>query len=79
MNVTELTKEQLEELKHSLFYNFRYDKEQRKQIKKHLTKEDIKFLDDVNTCYWYIPDNVVFKVYDGICFVDDDFACSVED
>lgn len=78
MTVYELNKNQLKELKHSLFYNFRYDKEKRKEYKQYLSKEDQKYLDDINTCFWDIPNNLLFKVYDGIYFVNDDF-CSGQD
>jgi hypothetical protein len=78
MTVIELNQEQLDELRHSLFYSFRYDEDRKKEYKQYLSKEDQKFLSDVNTCYWHIPDNLLFKVYDGINFTEDDFFCSKE-
>lgn len=79
MTVRELNQDQIDELKHSLFYNFRYDKSSRKELKKVLSKEDQKYLDDVNTCYWDIPNNLVYKTFDSITFVADDFFCSVDE
>ena len=79
MTVYELNENQLEELKHSLFYNFRYNEDERKELKKYLSKVDVEYLDNVNLCFWEIPDNIIYKVYDGIYFVDEDFFCSIKD
>lgn len=76
MTVRELNREQLNELKNSLFYQFRYDKEQQDQLKDNLTEREQAFLLHINTCYWEIPDEMVIKVYDGINFTEDDFFCS---
>lgn len=52
-----------ENLKHSLFYNFRYNRSERNRIKKLLSKGDCEFLDQTSLCYWDIPDNLITKVY----------------
>lgn len=77
--VYELNKNQLEELKHSLFYNFRYNEDERKELKEYLSKVEVEYLDNINLCFWEIPDNIIYKVYDGINFTDNDFYCSCGD
>ena len=64
MNVYELNDEQLSQLKWSLYYG----------------DESIEIpLDIVDQIESYdypdmIPDELVFQLYEGICFVEDDFA-----
>ena len=64
MNVYELNDEQLSQLKWNLYYG----------------DESIEIpLDIVDQIESYdypdmIPDELVFQLYDGICFVEDDFA-----
>lgn len=64
MNVYELNDEQLSQLKWNLYYG----------------DESIKIpLDIVDQIESYdypdmIPDELVFQLYEGICFVEDDFA-----
>ncbi len=69
MNVTELNNEQILELKNNIFWN-RIDYE-----KINDREEDI--LDGIS-CPEDIPDDVVFKKYDGITFTDDDFFCNIK-
>ena len=60
MDVTELSKDQLSELK----YTFYYDTD---------TKD---ILPDYITCPEDIPDDIICDHYSGIDFVDDDFFCT---
>lgn len=68
MKVTELSTDQLSELKSNLFYNY--------------TDEPVEITwdaaDRIESCQYYddIPDELVFELYSGIDFVSDDFACS---
>lgn len=54
MNVRELRRDQLEELREVYFWT----------------------VENEYTFPHEIPDSVIFKYYDGICFVDDDFFSS---
>lgn len=78
MTVQELNREQLNELRQSLYYLFRYDNEQQQQFKECFTERERAFLLHINTCFWEIPDEMVIKAYDGIHFVEEDFSCSME-
>ena len=60
--VQDLTREQLNELKESFFWQ---DETQ-----------DI-LPDDIITSE-QIPDYIIFEHYDGVCFTDDDFFCTAE-
>lgn len=66
MRVTELSADQLSELKSNLFYNY--------------MDEPVEITwdaaDRIESCQYYddIPNELVFQLYDGICFVEDDFA-----
>lgn len=75
MDVTELTRGQLDELKESLFYQIYW-----------LDDEEITF-PVIDSALPYtpetlpedphdIPDNIIFKVYAAISFVNDDFFCT---
>ena len=66
MNVTELNKEQLNELKNSYFYNTVDEEDYPGEI-----LGDIQTPDD-------IPDDVIFNYYDGFTFTTDDFFCTTE-
>lgn len=79
MNVRELNRDQFDELKGNLYYQFRYDTEVQNQLSDILTEREKAFLLHVNTCYWEIPDEMVVKVYDGIEFVEEDFFCRKEE
>ena len=79
MTVRELNRAQLDELKGNLYYQFRYDEDRRDELGDSLTEREQAFLLHVNTCYWEIPDEMVFKVYDWIEFVEDDFFCGKEE
>jgi hypothetical protein len=60
MTVYDLTKEQLDELKYNYFWN---DETQ----------------DILENCYlnpYEIPDDIIFRYYNGINFVNDDFCCT---
>lgn len=73
MTVHELTRAQLDELKNNLYWNL--DGE---QYCGDLTDEEKKFiLDAFNPND--IPDELVFKNYDGIHFVEEDFFCREEE
>ena len=75
MTVRELNHEQFDELKSKLYYQFRYDTDHRDEFKDIFTEREQAFLLHVNTCYWEIPNEMVFKAYDGINFTEDDFFC----
>lgn len=64
MNVKDLTPEQLNELKQHYFYSDNYDEK--------ITTAGglpVLFAGD-------IPNNIIYKIYSGICFVNDDFTCT---
>lgn len=62
MTVEDLSQWQLDELKQAYF-----------------NEEDIdEVLSDSITAPEQIPDDVIFKHYEGVCFTDDDFFCSSE-
>ena len=62
MTVEDLSRQQLNELKEAYF-----------------NEEDIdEVLSDSITVPEQIPDDVIFKHYEGVCFTDDDFFCSSE-
>ena len=75
MDVTELTRDQLDELKESLYWQIY-----------HMSDEEIPFaVMDSATPYiketlpdypHEIPDSVIFQVYAAISFVNDDFFCT---
>lgn len=60
--VYDLTREQLEELKNSFFWQ----------------DETQDILEGAYTSPEEIPDYIIFEHYDGICFTDDDFFCTAE-
>ena len=67
MTVRELNREQLNELKSAYYYSDDYDAK--------IVLENglpILFTGD-------IPDRVIFAVYDGINFTEDDFFCGKEE
>lgn len=65
MNVKELNKEQLDQLKSNLFYN--------EEERGNLNSQEIDLIESFGN-YWDIPDWLVHRAYDGIEFVDDDFC-----
>lgn len=71
MTVRELNRKQLDELKNNLFWNLtgtEYGD---------ITDAEKEFI--LNASHPNdIPDELVFKNYDGIHFVEDDFFCSKE-
>lgn len=79
MTVRELNRDQLDELKNDLYYQFRYNTVVQSQLEDILTEREQSFLLHANTFYWEIPDEMVVKVYDGIEFVEDDFFCGKEE
>lgn len=60
--VYDLTREQLEELKNSFFWQ----------------DETQDILEGAYTSPEEIPDSIIFEHYDGVCFDDDDFFCTAE-
>ena len=72
MTVRELTRAQLDELKNNLYWNL--DGEQYGD----LTEEEKNLILDASHPS-DIPDELVFKNYDGIYFVEDDFFCREEE
>lgn len=63
MNVKELSRDQLEELKQNYYYTF-------------VTPTYYLGMNYPDG-FWSIPDKVIFKYYAGISFVNDDFCCSM--
>lgn len=59
--VYDLDKEELNELKDSMFWADDVDEE---------------ILNGINY-YWEIPDEVIYNYYNGISFVDEDFMCNI--
>lgn len=74
MTVQELKPLQLDQLKHNIFYDYRYDEEKRQEMNDYLTEDEKSFLLNADIYYWEIPNELVFKVYEGIYFVEDDFG-----
>lgn len=75
MDVKELNRDQLEELKDSLFWQIYHN------------DDEIPAFAVVDSAQPYtretlpdypheIPDNIIFQVYAGISFVNDDFSCT---
>ena len=72
MTVYELNQEQLDELKNNLYWNL--DGEQYGDI----TDEEKRLILEASHPN-DIPNELVFKNYDGIHFVEDDFFCGKEE
>ena len=62
-NVRDLTREQLQELKDSYFWQ----------------EETQDILGDDITSPDEIPDDVIFQYYEDVVFVDDDFICTAQE
>ena len=67
MTVQELSREQLNELKCAYYYDDDYDP-------KIVGENGLPILFAAD-----IPDKIIFAVYDGINFTEDDFFCSEEE
>ena len=66
MTVKELNRDQINELKWAYFYSDDYDEK--------ITNAaglPVLFAGD-------IPDKIIFAIYDGVYFVNDDFSCSMD-
>ena len=63
-NVYELSREQIEQLKFAYFYQ--------------LLETDPEVLEGIDN-FLGIPDDVIYKHYEGISFVDEDFFCICDD
>ena len=61
-DIHDLTREQLEELKNNFFWQ----------------DETQDILEGAYTSPEQIPDEIIFEHYDGVCFSDDDFFCTME-
>lgn len=67
MNVKELKQEWLDQLKMNIFYD-----DNPQELCDVLTDADMKIVGEAD--WWYdIPNEIVYKVYDGIYFVKGDF------
>lgn len=79
MNVRELNGQQIEELKMRTFFDFaNSDDLSNEELKKYLTQEEYKTLE--NAKYWNdIPNSTIYKIYEDICFVKEDFGCDNEE
>lgn len=64
MNVKELNSDQLDYLRFNLFYD---------DDGVELTDEQQMVIDNC-VFFWDVPDELVYDVYDGISFVEEDFA-----
>lgn len=69
MKVTELNSNELYQLKQELYYM--------EEILPNLTSERLDAIKDADIPD-NIPDQIVYEVYSGINFVEDDFWCNVE-
>lgn len=72
--VYDLSRDELNELKDSYFYQLLDNDDEVLFPVKNGNKKDIE---NIN-CPEEIPDSVIFEHYDGISFVDDDFFCNCE-
>lgn len=61
--VYDLSRDELDELKTNFFWQ----------------DETQDILEGDYTSPEQIPDEIIFKHYDGICFVDEDFLCNIKD
>lgn len=75
MNVRDLSREQLTELKQNYL----------EQLANEGTYSEVLSCDHKEPSYWdlvnvdeIVPDDVVFENYAGVCFVRDDFFCTAE-
>ena len=69
MHVTELNSDELYQLKQELYYM--------EEILPNLTTERLAAIKDADIPD-NIPDQIVYEMYEGIDFVEDDFWCNVE-
>ena len=67
MTVSELSFEQMEELKQNYLINHLLEVEDRSA-----SYEEIASAAEI------VPDNIIFDIYDGTIFCNDDFACTAE-
>lgn len=67
MTVKDLNQEQLNELKQNYFYSDYYDE-------KITTTAGLPVLFSAD-----IPDHIIYKIYNGVEFVKEDFFCSIDD
>ena len=79
MTVRELNRDQLDQLKHNIFYDYRYDEGKRQEMADCLTEDEGEFLLTTDIYWWEIPNELVFKVYEGIHFVEEDFFYGKEE
>ena len=70
--VYDLTRDELDELKESYFYQLRDNDDEVLWALNNPNSQDI----DGITAPDQIPDSVIFEHYAGISFVDDDFFCN---
>lgn len=76
MNVKELTRDQLDELKESLFYQILNNDDEIPAFC--VIDSALPYTPENLPDYPHqIPDDTIFFVYDGISFVNDDFSCTV--
>jgi len=69
MNVRELKQDWIDTLKMNIYYN-----DNPQELCDVLTDADMKIVGEAD--WWYdIPNEIVYKVYDGIDFVKEDFEC----
>lgn len=69
MKVTELNSNELYQLKQELYYM--------EEILPNLTTERLDAIRDADIPD-NIPDQIVYEMYEGVDFVEDDFWCNVE-
>ena len=76
MTVNELNRDQLDELKESLYYQIYYmDSE---EVAFAVIDSTLPYTQETLPDYPHeIPDSIIFAVYAGISFVNDDFFCTM--
>ena len=70
-DVKEITSEQLEELKQHVFYDYEDMKDNGLEV-----DSDVEKIIEDSTWWEDIPDNVIYDIFSGFSFVNDDFSCS---
>lgn len=71
MTVNELNREQINQLKEKIFFDWNSDATE--ELKETMTYDDYTTLNRALS-YMDIPDEIVFALYDGVYFVEEDFC-----
>ena len=81
MSVYELRKEELDELKDTLYTSALDVANGYDDLIGNLENLDDDDIEIINNCLWHddIPDKIVFKAFEHISFVEEDFFCNCND